>query len=261
MPPTSGSTRRSATWGPKRRRTSSATLGSSGQSVRGQDQVEAGPEHPGRAQDARAQERAEAGRGAEHQALGEGPQAPADHRPAPGRGRGAPARRRGPAPGQRRRASGTRAMKASAPVSTRWPRKSSVWMRPPSGPGSNTVTSGRVGPGSAPRRRPGRRCRRRRRPPSSDGRGAAWTRSTRRARMSGSVAGQHAVAQVEDVARAGSGRGQHLAGRVRDHLPGGQADRRVEVALDGPAGPDPGAGPGRAGPASRRRPRRRRRRP
>ncbi len=44
--------------------------------------------------------------------------------------------------------------------------------------------------------------------------------------------GEHAVPQVEDVPRCRSGPPEHVSRLFGHHLPGGEADRRVEVALD-----------------------------
>ena len=72
----------------------------------------------------------------------------------------------------------------------------------------------------------------------------SWTKSTRRRRTSGSVPGQHAVAEVEDVARAPAGLGQHPFGASQRRLPAGERARAVEVALDAAIGPEPAPGRG-----------------
>src|SRR6266568_2536211 len=58
------------------------------------------------------------------------------------------------------------------------------------------------------------------------------------AQVIGRAVGEHAVAEIEDVARTAACRGQHLAGLLPHDLHRGEQDRRVEVALDALAGPD-----------------------
>ena len=59
-----------------------------------------------------------------------------------------------------------------------------------------------------------------------------------RVSTSGSVSGQHAVAEVEDVARVAAVAASTSTHLGLDHGPRGQADGRVEVALDALVGAD-----------------------
>ena len=59
----------------------------------------------------------------------------------------------------------------------------------------------------------------------------SWTNAVSRASWSGFGRGDHAVAEVEDVARGGGAGVEHLAGAVEHHLGRGEDQRRVEVAL------------------------------
>ena len=87
MPPTSGSTRRSATWRPSRRAIRSATREVGRPGGRGQDQVQAGAEHPGGREQPRAQD-GPTGRARRAPALGQGPEAAAHPQHGPPRLRG-----------------------------------------------------------------------------------------------------------------------------------------------------------------------------
>ena len=69
----------------------------------------------------------------------------------------------------------------------------------------------------------------RRRPPPVRSR----TSSTSRVRCSGSVSGQHAVTEVEDVARPTVGAREHVECLALDDVPGSGEHGRVEVPLDG----------------------------
>ena len=69
-----------------------------------------------------------------------------------------------------------------------------------------------------------------------------WTSSTRRVKHVGVGVGQHAVAEVEDVAGGDPARVDDRTGGALDRLPRCEDQRRVEVALDRLAGLDPADG-------------------
>ena len=80
------------------------------------------------------------------------------------------------------------------------------------------------------------------RPATTPARPSAWTSSTTRSRMPGSVSGRTPWPRLKTCPGAEPAAAEHLAGLGLGHLPGGEAQGRVEVALDGQPGPDPPPG-------------------